>query len=64
MAFNGKKPAEQFLKREIVNWGKQNDKDKIGETEIWVLPSTAGSNTRWNVNNYEMIWKKLYQNKK
>ena len=64
LAFNGKKPAREFFNRNNLNWGKQNNKDKIGETKIWVLPSTSGLNTGWIVNNHKMIWKNLYQNKK
>jgi len=61
LAFNGKKPAKTFLDKNNLRWGKQNDEDKIDETEIWVLPSTSGLNTGWTTNNYEMIWKNLYQ---
>lgn len=60
LAFNGKKPAQKFLNKKKLPWGEQIE--KYGETKIWVLPSTAGLNTRWVVNNHEMIWKNLYQN--
>lgn len=61
LAFNGKNPAQKFLdiRKKRISWGKQTD--KIGNTEIWVLPSTSGLNGKWNTNNHEKIWKKLYQ---
>ncbi len=40
LAFNGKKAAEVFLGR-AVGYGLQ--KDKIGNTRIFVLPSTSGA---------------------
>ena len=60
LAFNGKRPVRIFIKREYIDWGKQ--KDKIGKTKIWILPSTSGLNGMWNRYNHEKIWKDLYQN--
>ncbi len=40
LAFNGKKAAEMFLDRS-VEYGLQ--KEKIGNTQIFVLPSTSGA---------------------
>lgn len=61
LAFNGRKPAEIFLKKNQPSWGKQNQK-QTDSLEIWVLPSTAGLNTWWKIKNHEKIWENLYQN--
>jgi len=61
LAFNGKEPAKNFLNKKKLKWGKQNDKDKIGKTKIWILPSTSGLNTKWDTDNHKGLWKSLYQ---
>lgn len=53
LCFNGKQAAEFFLKRS-VDYGKQPD--KIGATEIFVLPSTsAAAGKYWD----ETHWRNL-----
>lgn len=41
LAFNGKTAAKAFLGSRSIEYGPQND--RIGPTEIWVLPSTSGA---------------------
>lgn len=41
VGFNGKKAAEEFLDRKGIEYGRQ--KDGIGPTAIFVLPSTSGA---------------------
>ena len=53
LAFNGKRSAQQFLMHK-VNYGRQEE--KIGESKIFVLPSTSGSACRfWD----ESYWYEL-----
>lgn len=55
LCFNGKAAAKKFLGIRRVEYGIQKDK-KIGETVLFVAPSTSGSANRfWN----EEIWKDL-----
>jgi TDG/mug DNA glycosylase family protein len=44
LAFNGKTAAEKFL-RQDVDYGLQQA--QIGETKVFVLPSTSGAAGRW-----------------
>lgn len=41
LAFNGKKAAQVFFGRPHVDYGRQDK--QIGNTAIWVLPSTSGA---------------------
>ncbi len=41
VGFNGKKAAEVFFGRKSVEYGRQ--KEQIGETTLFVLPSTSGA---------------------
>ena len=41
LAFNGKQAAKAALERRSVDYGLQSD--RIGETVVYVLPSTSGS---------------------
>jgi TDG/mug DNA glycosylase family protein len=40
LAFNGKKAAQMFYRRRAIDYGSQ---PPIGDTAIWVLPSTSGA---------------------
>ena len=40
LAFNGKKAAQMFYGRTAIDYGRQ---PAIGDTAIWVLPSTSGA---------------------
>lgn len=56
LGFNGIAAARHFLGRP-VEFGEQPE--KIGDTEIWVLPSTSGAaNGFWNAD----IWKQMSNN--
>jgi len=58
LAFNGKSPAEYLFKRkEKVKFGKIDE--KIGRTEIFVVPSTSGANANWYKHNHIKYWKNL-----
>lgn len=46
VGFNGKKAAKIYLNRNGVNYGFQDD--LIGETKLFVLPSTSRANVYWN----------------
>ena len=46
LAFNGKKAAKAALERSSVNFGRQSD--RIGETIVYVLPSSSGANCYWD----------------
>ena len=47
LAFNGKNAAQKFLGRSRIGYGSQNE--RIGTTEIFVLPSTSGAASGyWN----------------
>jgi TDG/mug DNA glycosylase family protein len=53
LSFNGKRAAEEYLLRK-VEFGLQPE--KIGNTYLFVAPSTSGAARRWwNVN----IWREL-----
>jgi TDG/mug DNA glycosylase family protein len=53
VAFNGKNSGEKFL-RHPVNYGKQ--KEKIGESHIFVLPSTSGAaNKFWDISYWQEL---------
>ena len=45
LAFNGKNAAERALERRSVEYGLQ--RDRIGETVVFVLPSTSGAASRY-----------------
>jgi len=46
LAFNGKQPAKQFLGRS-VEYGLQLQSDNVGNSMVFVLPSTSSVNWRW-----------------
>ena len=47
LAFNGKRSASQFFNRKSVQYGRQDV--AIGETVVFVLPSTSGAARKfWN----------------
>ena len=45
LAFNGKNAAVRALERRSVEYGRQSD--RIGETVVFVLPSTSGAASRY-----------------
>lgn len=45
LAFTSKEAARRFLGRKDVEYGRQ--KERVGETILWVLPSTSGAARRW-----------------
>jgi len=45
VAFNGKRAAQEFFGRLAFEYGAQPD--RIGVTEVWVLPSTSGAARRY-----------------
>jgi G:T/U-mismatch repair DNA glycosylase len=55
LAFNGKNPARKFLERD-VEYGLQKEY-QIGQTKIYVLPSTSPRNLNWDVSH----WRKLHK---
>ena len=52
LAFNGKKAAKAALERRSVNCGRQSD--RIGETIVYVLPSSSGANAHWNPEHWHV----------
>ena len=57
LAFNGKKAAKVFLSRSVI-YGLQ--KEQIGDTFIFVLPSTSGTaRGYWNENEWVQLAKFL-----
>ncbi len=52
--FNGKKAAQEFFRRQDVSYGAQSD--KVGDTVLFVAPSTSGSGSRWWNPDY---WREL-----
>ncbi len=54
LAFNGKTAAQIFLSRSEVDFGPQQD--RLGETEIFVLPSTSGAaNKYWSAEPWQRL---------
>lgn len=52
LCFNGKKAAEQYFNVKKVSYGLL--KDNIGQTQIFIAPSTSGSGCRyWDID----VWK-------
>ena len=48
LAFNGKKAAQLYFNKKVINYGEQPE--KIGKTRIFVLPSTSGLAARfWDI---------------
>lgn len=45
LCFNGKNAAKQFFGRSKVDYGLQTE--RIGQTLIFVAPSTSGAAGRW-----------------
>ena len=45
LAFNGKRASGVFLARKITSYGRQSE--TLGQTDIFVLPSTSGAARRW-----------------
>ena len=53
LAFNGKKAAQVFYGRPKVDYGAQ---ENIGQTAIWVLPSTSGAASgAWSVEPWRQL---------
>ncbi len=55
LAFNSKTAAQQFFGRIGVDYGLQPD--RLGDTLIWVLPSTSRRNAHWP--KYAQHWTAL-----
>lgn len=56
LAFVGKRAAQEFLGRKVLTYGHQTE--TIGDTTLWVLPSTSGAARRyWD----ESPWRALAQ---
>ncbi|MEA1948350.1 MAG: mismatch-specific DNA-glycosylase [Thermodesulfobacteriota bacterium] len=56
LALNGKQAAKEFLQTKKVSYGRQNH--KLGDTLIWVLPSTSSAANRyWNVDHWKNLKK-------
>ena len=55
-AFNGKQAAKEFLNTKKVSYGQQEQ--KIGNTTIWVLPSTSPvAGKYWNIDHWKNLKK-------
>jgi TDG/mug DNA glycosylase family protein len=58
LGFNGKKAAKVFLNMKNIKYGRQEQ--TIGNTLIYVLPSTSGLASRWwNETYWEDVAKEL-----
>ena len=60
LAFNGKTPAKAFLKEQFdgngVDYGLQPAEYRLGDTEVFVLPSTASTGRRyWDKEHWDML---------
>ena len=54
LAFNGKTAAKAFFGRVLVDYGRQEA--KIGQTSIWVLPSTSGAASgAWSIEPWRAL---------
>ena len=54
LAFNGKTAAKAFFGRVLIDCGRQED--MIGETSIWVLPSTSGAASgAWSIEPWRAL---------
>ncbi|MBN1563205.1 MAG: mismatch-specific DNA-glycosylase [Anaerolineae bacterium] len=54
LAFVGKRAAQKFLGRKKLDYGLQPD--TIGDTAIWVLPSTSGAARRyWDESHWQAL---------
>jgi double-stranded uracil-DNA glycosylase len=54
LAFNGKTAAKAFFGRALVDFGRQQD--MVGETSIWVLPSTSGAASgAWDIEHWHAL---------
>ena len=53
-AFNGKRAAQEFYGNKKIELGKQER--RIGQTAVWVLPSTSGaSNGYWDLAYWQAL---------
>lgn len=53
LAFNGKKAAQVFYGRQKLGYGRQ---DRLGKTDIWVLPSTSGAASgAWSMESWRQM---------
>jgi TDG/mug DNA glycosylase family protein len=60
--FNGKKPAKSYFGKNRIKYGDQHEitiNSKIGNTRIFVLPSTSGANIGWKKYKHDAEWKKF-----
>ena len=63
LCFNGKNAAKVYLNKKKVDYGIQNE--KIGETKVFVAPSTSGAaNGFWDINQWKILANYLHHRKK
>ena len=54
VCFNGKNAAKVYLNQIKVDYGIQNE--KIGNSEVFILPSTSGAaNGFWDINKWKLL---------
>ena len=54
VCFNGKNAAKTYLNKKKIDYGIQ--KEKIGETKLFVVPSTSGAASGfWDINQWESL---------
>jgi double-stranded uracil-DNA glycosylase len=54
IAFNGKKSGKAFFGIKIINYGIQPE--KIGQSTVFILPSTSGAAGRyWDINHWQAM---------
>ena len=54
LCFNGKNPAKVYLNKKKVDYGIQNE--KIGETKVFIAPSTSGAASGfWDINQWKIL---------
>ncbi|MDP3836701.1 MAG: mismatch-specific DNA-glycosylase [bacterium] len=51
LAFNGKQAAKLYLGVDKIDYGLQSSNHDIGDTRLYVLPSTSPSASRWWTTN-------------
>lgn len=61
LAFVGKRAAQEFFGRKQIDYGLQPD--RVGDTAVWVLPSTSGAARRyWDPSIWHAMAAYLRQN--
>ena len=63
LCFNGKNAAKVYLNKKKVDYGIQHE--KIGQTKLFVAPSTSGAASGfWDINQWKILPNYLHQRKK